>query len=160
MMVTRHTLDIRDINIREGTLNDLAELLPVMSAMSGADMSACRRSVQAHLEDLNKTAYVCMYKGKMVGLVTVEICEEDGETYGYINDIWVEPECRGSGIGSRFACEAALFSEKSGATKMYVHVSKEDFRTQSFFKKMGYEPERKESTGYILYSEKIPRYFV
>jgi ribosomal protein S18 acetylase RimI-like enzyme len=60
--------------------------------------------------------------------------------YGYIADMWVEPEFRGSGAANKLLAAAEDFLREQGVNRIQLEVMVNNERGKAFWQKNGYEP--------------------
>ena len=93
-----------------------------------------------HLKKINsKTVmYYAMDGNKAIGMIGGAILKRD-PTSGWIIDVYVEPEYRGTGIAGKLIKRATEWNWKNGAKQISLYVAGGNERVLQFYRKNGFE---------------------
>jgi GNAT superfamily N-acetyltransferase len=80
-------------------------------------------------EDEKEVAHICIYY----------ITSDTGELYAFLEDIFVEQESRGQGLGTRLIKAAVERAAKQFCSRVVVNSDKHQERLFSLFKKLGFK---------------------
>lgn len=87
------------------------------------------------MSDPAREVYLAVIKDEIVGFIILQMC---GVFIGYVQSVYVMPEWRNKGIGSRLLkfAEDRIFSE---TPNVFVCVSSFNKKAQELYKRLGYE---------------------
>jgi ribosomal protein S18 acetylase RimI-like enzyme len=85
--------------------------------------------------------------GRFLGLVACVVAQDDvvqetadSNVYGYISDIYVVPERRGSGLAQALLRAAEAHLEPTGVSRVRINVLAANARARRAYEKYGFEP--------------------
>jgi ribosomal protein S18 acetylase RimI-like enzyme len=79
--------------------------------------------------------YVCVW-----GSVAPDDADERPDPYSFMAELFVRPECRGTGIGRRLVERAEALARTHGRYKMELNVLAGNQAALRFYEALGYEP--------------------
>lgn len=95
-------------------------------------------------------AYVVERPGRIVAFVSLEEHREEPEAFVYVDDISVEPECRGQGIGKRLLVLAEEYAGERGIFQMRLHVEDSNAGARKLYASCGYGEYRMTGSRHLL----------
>ena len=130
---------LRRVRIRsaqEGELDQLSELALRSKAVHGYSsefLEACREELTITSARLaTETILVAERSGRRLGFVAVAFLRDSAQ----LMDLFVEPDLRGSGVGSRLFEAAIETTRNSGATRLEIEA---DPHAEDWYQKRGAE---------------------
>ncbi len=146
--------------IQRAHSGDAAALLPLVAQYREFESLGGFRpaAVQAQLERLFSSpalgaAWVACEGQRPVGyliLVYVFSLEHQGLT-AEIDEFFVVPEQRGSGVGSQLLAEAEAESRRQGCTNISLQIGTSNLRAKEFYRRHGYS----ERSGFNLLEKEV-----
>ena len=137
------------MRVREARPGDLGRLLELYALLESPDgRGALRENGAAEdlftwvLLDPNQRTLVAEIYGEVVGtlvLVTVPNLAHGGAPYALVENIVVDEECRGEGVGRALMKEALRRAREAGAYKLALCSSTERPEAHEFYRSMGFE---------------------
>ena len=134
--------------IRQAELSDLDAVLPLVRGyrefyQREHDAPAEREFIARHLREGTSTMFVAWHERRAVGFVqlfrtwsTVRL----GPAF-VLEDLFVEPEARGSGIVDALLERALAFARECGATGMFLETAQDNERAQHVYDRNGWKRE-------------------
>ncbi len=102
-----------------GQLSDLALRSKAVHGYSAEFLEACREELTVTPARLaNETVLVAEQSGRRLGFVAVAVHRDRAE----LTDLFVEPDQRGSGVGSRLFETAVETARSAGATRLEIEA--------------------------------------
>ncbi|MCF7932278.1 MAG: GNAT family N-acetyltransferase [Acholeplasmataceae bacterium] len=119
-------MTIRNNTIRMATLDDLDEIIRLINGIAvyekmTQDVSLDRQRLSKTLfEDHEAEVILALIEDKVVGFAFFfnHVSTFLGETVMYLEDLYVDPDFRGQGIGKRLFSEVAKMSAERGQKRM------------------------------------------
>ena len=111
--------------------------------LSDANRRAIREAIIRHI--VGETLLVARSEGDIVGFVmfTVERgTYEQDVTRGVIENLYVNSDCRGDGIGCALLEDAHESLAKRGADVVALEVMADNEEAREFYRRLGYAPHR------------------
>ena len=138
---------ITEIEIREATDKDLSSILSLYSQPDMDNGQVLSIAQSQKLFDRIKSypdykIYAAETRGKIVGTFTLLIMDNIahmGAPSGIIEDVAVEPECQGKGIGRRMMEFAMDLCRKKGCYKLALSSNLKRKDAHSFYESLGFK---------------------
>lgn len=152
--------DIGDIihmmsNIREATIGDLEVILRLNKKLFDYETSfnteynldwtysdVGRNYFKKMIEDENEIALVAESEDKIVGYIVVSIYHHSfrkENPIAELDNMYIEEEFRGKGIGTQLVAEAKRQAKGKGATRLKVEAAAQNEKAISFYRACGFE---------------------
>jgi GNAT superfamily N-acetyltransferase len=137
-----------EITIRAATEGDAAKLHALLVELARA--TAFREKVTSTPDDLRRLGFrdkpafqalLAEQAGRPVGLSLYfyNFSSWRGELGVYVQDLYVAPDVRGSGLGRRLVAETASLGRRHGATHLRLSVDRSNTEAQDFYLRLGLE---------------------
>lgn len=81
-------------------------------------------------------AYVAEQQGRIIAFVSLEEHREDA--YLYVDDISVEPACRGRGLGTKLLTLAEAYAGERGLGALLLHVEDSNEKARRLYERFGF----------------------
>lgn len=121
--------EIRLFSLEEKCRNDIDKLLFQLSG---------KRRI-ANLENHPNSHFIGAFcEDKLVGFVQVIIIHKCAFTYGLLEDVVVDEEYRGQGIGTKLVVETINFSKTKGANRINLTSRAERGEARRLFESLGF----------------------
>ena len=113
------------------------------------DLDAARLFLRDHMERNESVIFVAFEDGKAVGFTQLYPSFSSGAMARIfvLNDLFVAPEARRSGVGSAFLRAAAEFGRAEGAVRLVLSTELTNTVAQSIYEKNGW----KRDTAFCVY---------
>jgi ribosomal protein S18 acetylase RimI-like enzyme len=144
------------IEIREASLSDGGQLLPLMEAywqhdaIAGFESGRLRRQLDAFLATASYgCGWLAAHSGTAVGylLCTFVYSFEHGGVMAEIDELFVGAEYRRRGIGQALLTKARVALAEHGCVCLQMQVADDNTQSQDFYSRLGF----KEKSGYRLW---------
>lgn len=137
-----------EISIRLANLNDLSSMADLLKELfTIEDDFLIDRQKQIHglqllLQQSNTTVLVAHYHNRIVGMVSMQqlISTSMGERVGLIEDMIVQSEFRGQGIGSLLLTSLITASKQLGYKRLSLGVDLRNTPAKAFYARFGFQP--------------------
>ena len=73
-----------------------------------------------------------------VGVLWLSIMEDNGARKGFVFDVWIRPDLRRQGLGTRAMMEAERWARSQGLNSLGLHVFGHNRAALALYKKLGY----------------------
>lgn len=136
------------MRIREATSRDLEQLLELYSLLEGPYPEAETANGDAGdlftrvLLDPDQTTLVAEDYGEIVGtlvLVLIPNLAHGGAPYALVENVVVDPENRGEGVGKALMREATDRARRAGAYKLALTTNLQRTKAHEFYETLGLE---------------------
>lgn len=96
--------------------------------------------------------------GSLVGMGDIHIWhysdawlnpERQGLRAAFIDDIWVEPEARGSGLAKRIVAKLIDYAERQGVDELNLEYALHNREAQAFWSRLGFKPTGVRTSGWL-----------
>jgi ribosomal protein S18 acetylase RimI-like enzyme len=136
------------VTIRQATPEDLDALLPLVSAYrvfyeQQPDPQGERTFVESHLRSGTSVVYIAQIDGEPAGFMqlfkaysTVHLCPS-----WILEDLFVDPKFRSSGIGGALLARALQHVRAGGAGSMFLETAHDNVTAQALYEKAGWVRE-------------------
>lgn len=156
---------INDIKIRKARKVDIPVLIGFLVDLgvhvSGTRRKTLSRKAKKHLRDIlsdyiddnDKFMVVaCTPDNDVVGMGNIQIwhnpnlweeaedAEEADQKSGFIDDLWVEPECRNRGIMGRILAELVDFAESHDIDELILEYALTNKEAAAVWRRLGFTP--------------------
>jgi GNAT superfamily N-acetyltransferase len=104
-------------------------------------LPALRRELARALHEPRCRLFVGEIDGQVCGFLLAEVereGDEDAPPGGWIHELYVEPEQRGRGIGSRLVADAQSFFAEWAGSRVYVRVEARNPEGLRFWQRRGF----------------------
>lgn len=111
--------------------------------LSEENRTLMRTTLSTHI--VNETLYVARSDGSVIGFVAFEIergALASSSERGIVQNLYVEPEWRGEGVGSRLLEAAEDFLEEAGVDRIALEAMADNEDAARFYRGRGYQPFR------------------
>lgn len=138
----------KDVTIRQAVTADLDAILPLVEAYrvfykQTPDPKAEHAFIQRHLRYGTSAIYLAWLDGSAVGFMQLF------RTYSTVHlanawileDLYVLPECRGSGVASALLERAVQVARESGASGMFLETAHDNVAAQRVYERAGWTRE-------------------
>ncbi|AEF96210.1 GNAT family N-acetyltransferase [Methanotorris igneus] len=101
-----------------------------------------RKGLELLLNSKNAVIFVARYNGKVVGMCSIQtlISTAEGGKVGILEDLVVDENFRGKGIGSKLLSEAERYcKEKGGLLRLSLLADKDNKKALEFYKSRGWK---------------------
>ncbi|WP_174891348.1 GNAT family N-acetyltransferase [Candidatus Hamiltonella defensa] len=164
-MKTGSPLDCNEIHIRRSIITELSTLADLRWALCSDDgeitPSTDKSIYTEHFTEKTMELYamgdlinfVAEKNAELIGVISLFLvdkipspCEING-CWGYVSNVYVKPECRNNGVGSKllnFVKDAAV------ANKCELLVVWPSDRSYPFYKRAGFKSEKREQDPLVL----------
>lgn len=153
---------INDIKIRKARKVDIPVLIGFLVDLglhvSGARRKTLSRKAKKRLSDLLSEYFkdtdkfmvvACTPDNKLVGMGNIQIwhtpnlweeAEEMEQKSGFIDDLWVEPDCRNQGIMGCILAELVDFAESHDIDELILEYAITNEEAAAVWKRLGFYP--------------------
>ena len=129
---------------RAEDLPQLVELLGILftqEAELSADPRKQRRGLRRILRDPSiGRIYVARRGARVLGMVSIlrTVSTAEGGPAGHLEDLVVQPDCRGRGLGSRLLAYAVRRSRAAGLRRLILLTDGDNFNAQRLYERAGF----------------------
>lgn len=134
-----------DPQIREATSADLERIAPLFDAYrefyrQASDLPRARSFVRARLDREDSVILLALDQSDAVGFTQLypSFSSVSMARIFILNDLFVSPEARGSGVGSALLAAAADFGRQAGACRLALTTETTNAVAQSVYERMGW----------------------
>lgn len=116
------------------------------------NIRATESQIQVLEDDVRTRLLVCELDGRVRGTVLVCLCADAmyaGQPFAVIENLVVDQECRGNGIGQALLREVERFCLSRNCSKMMLLSSASRVDAHRFFEQVGFRGDRKR--GFVKY---------
>jgi GNAT superfamily N-acetyltransferase len=101
------------------------------------------------------TALVAHEDNRFIGTVSIIACDEDTRPQytPWVAALWVEPDCRGRGIGAALVDRAGAFAFSTGAGRVYLLAGPQ---RRSFYEGLGWSVLELIDDGMVILTKDTP----
>lgn len=139
-----------DVKIRDALPEDLDALVALLEELFSieadfaADEKRQRRGLSLMLDGCGKhrCVKVAQVDGRVVGMCTAQILisTAQGGMVALVEDMVVNSQCRGMGIGRQLMAAIETWAHKHGITRLQLLADRTNFSALDFYDKMGWRP--------------------
>lgn len=153
-----------DFTVRDAVADDLPVLLdflikldahvagvaPEDLALTAAGKQQLQSRLQSFIDEAGKRMVVaCAPDGRPVGMGDIHVWhyadiwlnpERQGMRSGYIDDLWVEPEARGSGVARRISEALIEFAAEQEIDELILEYALHNKEAATFWERLGFAP--------------------
>jgi GNAT superfamily N-acetyltransferase len=145
-----------DVTVREATLSDLDALVPLFDAYrqfyrKPADLALARRFLEERLQRKESVILVALQAdGSAVGFIQLfpSFSSASAARIFILNDLFVVPAVRRSGVGSLLLRAAASFARTAGAVRLTLSTEITNETAQALYETDGW----KRQTEFYVYN--------
>lgn len=142
-----------DLFIRTARRTDADALLSLYRQLvDDKNVNVTHSQIQILEEDSRTRLLVCEIGGKIRGTVLVNLCADvmyAGQPFAVVENLVVDQECRGNGIGQALLCEVERFCLSRDCSKIMLLSSMARVAAHRFFEQAGFHGDRKR--GFVKY---------
>ena len=130
------------LKIRKGKEKDFPALLSLLhdeAIFEGSPKSAVKNSVeQMKKEKKYINFFIAEEKGNVIGVAVYSFAYYPwvGKSF-YIEDLFVKPEYRSMGVGTKLLIKLFQFAQKEGCNRLRWEVEEKNIGAQKFYSKLG-----------------------
>ena len=86
--------------------------------------------------------YILEMEGVAVGygMASVSYSREAGGKVLWLEELYIEPDCRGRGLGKEFFAAAERYAAEHGFARIRLEVEPRNVRARSLYERLGYRP--------------------
>jgi GNAT superfamily N-acetyltransferase len=137
-----------DVIIRKAKKTDyedvkglVKQLYSDLEVTDGMEKELKRKKYNAFLDDSEILIYVAEENGKVIGYLTINFNRAllDIGTTVIIDELAVDQDHRGKGVGTKLVAEAVSVSKKLGCSEIGVGTENENMGARKFYKKCGFD---------------------
>lgn len=138
-----------EVEIRPAGMRDLERLLELYREPEGSypglralEGEAARRRFEEVLADEHQQTLVAVSEGRIVGTLVVAILPNlahGGAPYAVVENVVVDAEARGRGVGAALVRAAADGARRAGAYKLALSANDARHRAHGFYESLGFE---------------------
>lgn len=137
-----------EVSIRLANLNDLSSMADLLKELFtieddfAIDTQKQIHGLQLLLQQSNTTVLVAHYHNRIVGMVLMQqlISTSMGERVGFIEDMIVQSDFRGQGIGSLLLTSLMTASKQLGYKRLSLGVDLRNTPAKAFYARFGFQP--------------------
>ena len=139
-----------DVKIRDACMDDLQALVTLLQdlfsieADFSADAERQRRGLMLMLDGCGKHRCIKVAEadGIVVGMCTAQtlISTAEGATVALVEDMVVDSDYRGRGIGRRLMAAIETWSRRRGAVRLQLLADRTNFSALDFYDRIGWIP--------------------
>jgi len=134
-----------DIQINRAVAADIERIAPLFDAYRRfygrrSDLDAARAFLHSRQERGESTIYLAEMDGRPAGFVQLypSFDSVDARPVWILHDLFVDPECRGRGIGRLLMSAARHLAEDSGAAGLSLATATDNHVAQRLYESLGY----------------------
>lgn len=143
---------------------DIARLLPVMRAFYQAEHlpwnePALRRALATLTDGSDQGCLQLIERdGALAGYYVLGLCFslEFGGRYGLLDELFVLPEHRGSGLARRALAEAEVLCRREGLAALRLEVNDDNERARGLYERVGYRAHPRRLMTRWLHDDAAP----
>ena len=139
-----------DVKIRDALQDDLEELTALLQALFSieadftADVTRQHRGLSLMLDGCGKhrCVKVAQVNDRVVGMCTAQslVSTAEGAMVALVEDMVVDAEYRGKGIGLKLMSAIEVWARKHGMPRMQLLADRTNFSALDFYDKLGWCP--------------------
>ncbi|MFH0726194.1 MAG: GNAT family N-acetyltransferase [Pseudomonadota bacterium] len=139
----------QDLMIRNATHQDIPALVSLLEALFAIEDDFCvdpekqYRGVLMMLDGCGKhrCIQVAEMGGRVIGMGSVQsvISTAEGGIVGMVEDVVIQPEWRGKGVGSRLLRSIEAWADQRGLLRLQLLADKKNFPALQFYRDHGWE---------------------
>lgn len=147
-----HETDTGMLAIRPAQRNDLDALVSLLQALFAIeedftpDPDRQRQGLKCFLEGCGKhrSILVAEIEDRVIAMATIQILVStaEGGPVGVVEDVVVQEDCRGMGIGRRLMTALTTWSNERGLLRLQLLSDRTNFSALDFYNKLGWLPTR------------------
>jgi GNAT superfamily N-acetyltransferase len=139
--------EVKIRSARPGDIGEMVALLKLLFTIEAdfrIDPGRQERGLSLLLGSPRAVVLAAEAQGRVVGMVTGQmvISTSEGAPSLWAEDLVVNPDWQGQGIGRRLMAEVAEWAAKHGATRLQLLVDQGNHTGQAFHQRIGYELTR------------------
>jgi ribosomal protein S18 acetylase RimI-like enzyme len=135
------------VNIRyanETDIDDMSQLLSQLFSIEAdfvPNEEKQRQGLQLLLDSLGGCAVVAEEQGKVIGMATVQILVStaEGSHVGLVEDVVVDREQRGRGIGAALLDQLKVWAEYNGLARLQLAADRDNSAALNFYADKGWK---------------------
>jgi GNAT superfamily N-acetyltransferase len=135
------------IKIRSATQADIEEMSQLLSQLFSIeadflpDEKKQHQGLQLLLDSLGARAVVAEEQGKIIGMATVQILVStaEGGHVGLVEDVVVDQEQRGRGIGAALLDQLKVWAEDNGLVRLQLAADRDNSAALGFYADRGWK---------------------
>jgi ribosomal protein S18 acetylase RimI-like enzyme len=140
---------MKTITTRRATLADLDAVARLFDGYrqfyrQPSDLPLATNFIRERLSGADAVILVAEKNGRVVGFTQLYPCfsSVSARRIWILNDLFVEPQARGSGAGRSLLDAAAAFARETGALRIELETETSNTSAQRLYEAAGYEPTR------------------
>ena len=122
----------------EQIVNDINKLLPQLRGERMQEMGSLD-DLKAIVGDSTAALIVAQDAGKTIGMATLYMMKKFGKYGGYVEDVVVDENYRGQGVGEKLMRELIVEAKKAGLTYMYLTSRPDRIAAHRLYEKLGFK---------------------
>jgi GNAT superfamily N-acetyltransferase len=146
---------VQSVSVRQAVLSDIEEIVPLFDGYrqfycQPSDEAAVRGFLRKRLEQRDSVLFIAEVEGRAVGftqLYPMFSSVSMARTF-VLNDLFVLPEARKSGVGRSLLGAATLFAREAGAIRLSLSTAITNKAGQSLYEGAGW---RRDEAFYVYH---------
>lgn len=145
--------------VRQATIADLEALVPLFDAYrqfygQPSDLDLARRFLHDRFEALQSTIFIAEIDGAAVGFTQLypSFSSTRAQRIYVLNDLYVAPDARRSGVARALLLASADYGRKAGAARLALSTARTNTSAQALYESCGWKLDQE----FLYYSLRLP----
>ncbi len=129
---------------KEADVNEMSQLLLQLFSIENdfvPDRDKQSRGLKLLLDTLGAYIVVAEEQGRVVGMASLQVLVStaEGGYVGQVEDVVVDKECRGKGVGTALLDHLHKWAQDNGLTRLHLGADKENSAALQFYSRSGWK---------------------
>lgn len=139
-------MTIDEITIRQARERDVPAMVALLGELFSleqdfhSDPQRQRRGLERLMAADSATVQVAVADGRVVGMATVQavVSTAEGGEAGVVEDVVVDPACRGRGVGRALLASLEQWADRRGLTRLQLLADRDNHPALGFYENLGW----------------------